>query len=410
MRIGDIDHTYNLMNRMIIIRNYLVFLLFCLVIHSSAFSQFTYYDHSNTTNWEMINQMVESGRHIKDSLQESGYTAESFSIFEIGDQKWMTIDGRFDVFQWEKGKWKNIYKGNHHGYNYNSQKFLFDNKLFSYRGYGFWKHHGEIVEFLPLKGSWEIIPETMSLPFGIGYVQDSTFYIHAGDCFHLDLKNDQGIQSASCHFTIRNELPYGKVYNFQDYILVASILEDGAQFPLIKKETGEVFLSHKQPFKDIRDNRTVNSLIHIKGNEMTIVFPDSSSVEYDIENELQYYFQEPNEAKKPFPWYWWVLIFVSVSLLSFAVIRHLRKPEVSSESDRLLPLKKHAGRLIDSDELDKILGVDEIPVYETRKYKRASLIQELNALSKIQSGHEIILREKNPEDKRFYLYRIQSID
>lgn len=133
-------------SRIVIVSFVLVF------VKQTSFSQFIYYDRSTDTDWKKISEMVESGRKIRDSLQNLGYPAETFFLHHVGKRIWMSIDGRFDVFEWTGSKWVNLYKGTHHGYNHKSERFTFRDKLFSYRGYGFWREHGEIIEFLPQNG------------------------------------------------------------------------------------------------------------------------------------------------------------------------------------------------------------------------------------------------------------------
>lgn len=391
------------------LRRYINITLVLLSFAHSAHSQFIYYDQSDSTDWRLVDEMIESGRELQDSLKALGYTAEGFFINEVSGKKWMSVDGRFDVFEWSDGKWINLYNGTFHGYNYKSQKFTFGGKLFSYKGYGFWRDHGEIIEFLPEKGEWEIIPDSKELPYGVGYIVDSSFYIYSSDCYRVNLL-EQSVQSVSCKYSIRDQIPHGREYVFDDYIMIASRLDDGSQFPLIEKNSGNVYISYRQPFKGIRDPRATNALIHIKGNQMTIIFQDTSSVVYNVEEELQYYVQQTDAGVSVLERYWKIIIGLSILLIGIVLLRSSKRKAVHSDLIRLLPFKDYSGSLIDSDELDKILGIDEIKVYETRKHKRASFIQELNSLSVHEFGHELILRERNPDDKRFYLYRIQYSD
>lgn len=385
----------------------LPFMFTCLIFFQNiARAQFIYYDRSPATDWDEINRLVASARDLQDSLQGLGYVAEGFFIHEISGEKWMTIDGRFDVYEWQSDQWKNLYEGTYHGYNYMSHKFVYDEKLFSYKGYGYWREHGEIIEFLPAKGGWEIIPDSRDLPYGVGYMVDSLFYIHSDACYNVHLI-DQTVKNIPCVYSIRDEVPTGRAYIFEDYTLIASVLDDGTHYPLIEKNSGEVYLSRRQPFNGLREPSTVDAIIHMKGNQMTILRPDSTSVQYTVDEELQYYIQEPKEARQAFSWFWWALIGGSLVVLGAMLVRSKKKPVVQGNTSPLLPFKGYDGKLIDSDELDKILGIDEVPVYETRKHKRALLIRELNSLSKQQFGHELIVRKKNPLDKRFYQYKIQ---
>lgn len=389
-------------SRIVIISFVLVF------VKQTSFSQFIYYDQSTATDWKKVSEMAESGRKIRDSLQNLGYPAETFFLHHVGKRIWMSIDGRFDVFEWSENTWVNLYKGTFHGYNHKSEKFTYRDKLFSYRGYGFWREHGEIIEFLPEKGGWEIIPASQGLPFGVGYMRDSLFYIHADKCYSVHLLQ-QNIEPVSCQYTIRGEIPHGREYHFRDFMLVASHLKDGYQFPLIDKRTGDIYLSTRQPFKALRDTRITNAVIHVRDNDLTIRFPDDSVVAYHVADEMKYYLKEsvPKGLKRYLLWsIAAVFFFAGGGLLMYK----RRRQEKTINAEALAAFKEYEGKLIDSDTLDTILGIQDIIVYETRKFKRANMIKELNTISKIHHGQELILREKNPMDKRFYLYRIQSVN
>lgn len=119
------------------------------------------------------------------------------------------------------------------------------------------------------------------------------------------------------------------VNNFEDFILIASILEDGSQYPLIEKGSGVVYLSRRQPFKELRDLKRLNSLIHIKGNQMTILFLTHPLDE--VEDELQYYTQESNVTKERRTWYWWAAIALIIfsSPLQFDRIFEGQKVQLS---------------------------------------------------------------------------------
>ncbi|MBT8231343.1 MAG: hypothetical protein KJN84_01855, partial [Bacteroidia bacterium] len=148
-----------------------------------SFGQFIYYDKSEIIDSSKLHKIYKAGKELQSSLKKLGFTAETFEIFELNDRILMTIDGRFDVYEWRNQNWLNLYKGSLHGYNHNSQKFIYNDKLFSFRGYGFWREHGEIIEFLPEKGEWELVQGTNILPFGFGVVQDSVFIVNSDKCY-----------------------------------------------------------------------------------------------------------------------------------------------------------------------------------------------------------------------------------
>lgn len=384
-----------------------ILISFIQLIQKQGNCQFIYDGSPDTISIAQINKISTAAREIRDSLKAQGYTAETFTIRQVQYNYWMTIDGRLDVYEWNGKDWLNLYQGTFHGYNFRSHQFVHNDKLYSFGGYGFWREHGEIIEFLPEKGEWEIIPESKELPYGIGYKVDSIYYIHSNECFLVDLGIGE-INSVPCQYDIRGEIPQGRVFNFEDYILITSFLEDGSQFPLINKRTNEVYLSQRQPFKGIRDRRISNSSIYIEGNSMTIIYPDRSSIKYRVTDELEYYNLESSQSET------WqiaagglVILFIGLAILFY---RNFNSNKLKNSENQLFePFKEYSGDLIDSEQLDKILGINGIINRETRKYKRAALVKEINNWSTTNYGKDLIERERDPSDKRFYLYRIQNL-
>jgi hypothetical protein len=369
----------------------------------SSFSQVIYYDTSDSTDWKSIAVMTQSTREIRDSLQTAGYSAKKFIIHEIAGKKWMTIDGRFDVFEWNNDHWVNLYKGTYHGYNFLSQKFTIGGKLFSYRGYGFWRAHGEIIEFLPEEGSWEIMPESVDLPVGVGYVKDSVFHIVSDQCFDADV-SQQKVKAVPCLFHIPELSFEWQEYNFRDYLLL-----HGKMNPLINKQNGDVYLSRGSPFKSLLHDWTItDALIHLKDNDITIVFADNDTVRYNANNELQHYMKQSEDKKQTSFWLWTPLFVLIMAIVIFLIYRFYPRRH-HSDAEILSAFKGYEGQLLDSDTLDAILGIEDIIVYETRKHRRASLIKEINLLSDSLYGKNLIERERNPNDKRFFLYRIKEL-
>ena len=383
-------------------RNLVSILLLFATVYSS-FSQVIYYDTSDSTDWQSIAVMTQSTREIRDSLQMAGYSAKKFIIHEIAGKTWMTIDGRFDVFEWHNDHWVNLYKGTYHGYNFLSQKFTIDGKLFSYRGYGYWQSHGEIIEFLPEQGGWEIVSESADLPVGLGYVRDSVFHIISDKCIEVDVRKGK-VKSVPCLFQVPELILEWQEYNFRDYLLLG-----GNMNPLIDKQNGDVYLSSRSPFKSLLHDWTLtDALIHLKDNDITIVFADNDTVRYNANNELQYYMKQSEEEEQTSFWLWAPLIVLIIATVIFLLYRYYPRRQ-HSDAQILSAFKGYEGKLLDSDTFDAILGIEDIIVYETRKHKRATLIKEINMVSASLYGKTLIERERNPNDKRFFLYRVKEL-
>lgn len=386
----------------------LFILVFSFLCITPGECQFVFVDNFDQENPENIDRFITAARGIKDSLITLGVFPERFDLFEIGNDLYMTADGRFDVFQWKDSSWVNVYKGSYHGYNFNSQKFTYKNKLFSYRGYGFWREHGEIIEFLFEKGEWQMTLGTNQLPFGFGYMRDTVFSVYGSSCYTVDLIR-QSVSKSHCSFDLGEEVPKGQVYNFKNYLLINSRLMDGSHNPIIDKRDGKVYLSRRQPFSELMNDQIKNALIHIHGDAMDIFFPNGEKVQYTVDDELRYYLLKSPETQKVNRWVYLMIIPVLLGLI--LLYRFKKSPQVNeSEQDQLLlKFSNYTNTTIDADTLDRILEIDNISVYETKRYKRALLVRKINTISKSKHGNAFIVRKRDPSDKRFFLYQIQDL-
>ena len=64
--------------------------------------------------------------------------------------------------------------------------------------------------------------------------------------------------------------------------------------------------------------------------------------------------------------------------------------------------------MLNADQFDTIIGLDQIPSPETRRSRRARIIQVTNAETTARFGHPLVVRTKSESDKRIVLYRIQD--
>lgn len=70
-------------------------------------------------------------------------------------------------------------------------------------------------------------------------------------------------------------------------------------------------------------------------------------------------------------------------------------------------LSSSAPAVLDTNELDELLGISELESLETRRSHRARLIRQCNAWSESQTGKSLIFRKKDPTDRRRILYAIR---
>jgi hypothetical protein len=60
--------------------------------------------------------------------------------------------------------------------------------------------------------------------------------------------------------------------------------------------------------------------------------------------------------------------------------------------------------------LDGILGIDSVDNNDSKRLKRSRWVNKLNEYYNSQNGKDLIIRDKNPEDKRYIYYKVNSSD
>ncbi|MCH1576338.1 MAG: VCBS repeat-containing protein [Flavobacteriales bacterium] len=123
-------------------------------------------------------------------------------------------------------------------------------------------------------------------------------------------------------------------------------------------------------------------------------------------------------------WSWYSLLPVLCIALAIATIVRFRKrqnqrdfgstsPYRSTPPQDLQPLlmklQAHCGQAIETSQLDEIFGVRELDTDETRRARRARLIKETNHWSQDALDLDVIVRKRDPKDRRRALYLIHPV-
>lgn len=131
-----------------------------------------------------------------------------------------------------------------------------------------------------------------------------------------------------------------------------------------------------------------------------------------------------DEESKPISFYngfqgvWAGLALAALVLLGIWRKNLARQPERSlAEAGEWLPdeefqqilerLRSSAPAILDTHELDGLLGLSDVESLETRRSHRARLIRQCNAWSESKMGKLMIVRKKDPTDRRRTLYSIK---
>lgn len=387
------------------------------------YSQIYFLDHGSTSDSIEMIRMINKGWNVHDSLYKSKGTIESMEIFEVRGKKYMLADGRFDVFEWRNGNWVNLYKFFHHGYNYSGYKFVFNDEIYSFGGYGFWRKHGELVKFLWDRNEWEIVTYNNDKPEGFGYTyySDGNLYvidpisynetknisINKGKSFRLDLKTLK-----KSDFDISFNYSHGAIFETKNYLLFLS-----KPTCLINKRKQALSFNNLTCFEGIKNLdfrkkmffHTRNDLVSVYDRNMRLI------LKFDIESELKGF--EPVRSKSLN--YYFLIPGIVIFLISASGLVYFKRKKTKSSINKSKtdkfghPLIEKfmalSGQTITVEELDVILGIENILHAETQRYKRSKIINAINQETSMKTGKELIHRIPDPEDKRRFLYEVNGL-
>lgn len=304
-------------------------------------------------------------------------------------------------------------------------------------GYGFWTNHIDLLAFDELHGSWELVVTKNQPPnyFSAQVYQNSKgIYSLFGEEFNqregLDLKNAQGyfldwktkewkeIEILIEGLDLKDLAEKGGLYflQTQDYAFWASY--NGLKnigWNLIEKETGKIFF-----FDSKNIDMGIGPYLEIEGNVLTYPAPSGQLKTLDL-NEIRIKSKEVGfirlkESAAFGDSTWSYLLFFAAIVLGLVLVKlvlpkmknQAKVASVPKKSDALQLLLPYSGQFLTTETLDELLGIDNQANFDSRRMKRARLINEINEQYLAQKGKELIVREKKEEDKRYVYYKIQA--
>jgi hypothetical protein len=304
-------------------------------------------------------------------------------------------------------------------------------------GHGFWASHLDLLAFDELHGSWELVTtknQPRDLYTSLVYQNSeglvALFGEYTNPRYGMEEKNTQGFfldwdtrEWKPVEFQIEGldskELAtkWGLfVIQTQDYVFWTSTNGlKNISWNLIEKETGTIFYF---PNKNI--DMGIAPYLEIVGNVMTYPSPSGDLKTLDLDvirqqaKEVGFVRLRSTKAQSSSPWIYG-LFFGVIFLGGLWMKKVLSKkkeegPEVQP-SKKLEPIQlllPYSGQLLTTEALDQLLGIDGQANFDSRRMKRARLINDINEQYLAQKGKELIVREKKAEDKRYVYYKIQA--
>jgi len=185
---------------------------------------------------------------------------------------------------------------------------------------------------------------------------------------------------------------------------------------LIEKESGKLFY-----FDSKNVDMGLSPFLEVNGNVLRYATPSGEIKSLDLDELRQESkevgsIQPSNKVELDGASSWGYGLFIMLvalgGLLVFKIIPRYRKEKTPSlPSKKLDPLQllvPLSGQLLTTETLDQLLGIDGQANFDSRRMKRARLINDINEQYLEQAGKELIVRDKKPEDKRYVYYKIQA--
>ena len=337
---------------------------------------------------------------------------------------------RFNVWEWQDTGWVNLYKDNNKGWcigNY----YIQDGSLLGFTGNGFWSAQSGIYLFDQNSGGWEIIAtKNKALPFSsfgdfrlgkdtiisfFGYmnIQGEGIYNKSNKNYGVDLKTKQW-------FRVKNNFDYGllksghpnNVFDMEN--TVCSFFRDYKV--MVDKSTLNIFYVKQNKYKrdfDFYYNDS-KSITVIKDGDKMILGDSIPSFAIKAGSITFSDLDEGEVLPIKTNTFYWITIALVVFIIGVSIgwfISRFKKDSIEDDyipSELIVQVMLNSGQLMGSDKMDEMLGTGDDPNPDSRRVKRSRIIQEINTEYQIIASKELITRQRDPNDKRFMLYKIEN--
>ena len=378
-------------------------------------------------------------RAVLDSLdkiyEKSPYR---YLIYELGSKRYVQVGCTFDLYEVDGDTLVNKYVYFNRGYSCASNSFVRENTHFMLGGHGFWQSHMDLLSFDELHGSWELQvtkdqPDNYFSQFVYKNSKGvfSLFGTTSNQRYAIDSKNLHGyfldwetkawkeIEVVIEGLSLEELAEKGGLYfvQTQDYAFWASTSGlKNIGWNLIEKETGKIFY-----YESKNVDMGLSPFLEIKGNVLHYIMPSGELKVLDLAQIRQKstevgYVKVKEAAAFGISSSWAYILFFVVVAIGWLIVKKIlpkKKMEEPEErpSQRLEPIQlllPYSGQLLTTETLDQLLGIDSQANFDSRRMKRARMINDINEHYFAQTGKELIVREKKAEDKRYVYYKIQA--
>lgn len=363
---------------------------------------------------------------------ESNFTA----LWHAGDLRFLSLDIDSIV---------DVSRSANHGWNYGAFPYFHQGNFHLVGGYGFWRKHADDIVFSVSTREWERVGDSYGMDFANDSERDWFFRLADGNIGCLQWQTTAESPHANGSIwkmpagggawtkMYQVKPPAGSarivvLYDLKDWLLIGysnlalSLVRksDWSVATLLSYPLFEVLRSHDPSALAIFDHRveawTLDTLIaSLRVEEMLASISEEDWGLFVEEDALRSVAQQNGEEGT------YRLPTTIIGVLSLAVIlaivyerrKKLQGMKIRQDNsingladDVIAALLELEDEHISIPEFDQwIRGADSMSP-ETVRSKRAQLFKEVNQLSRQKLGHEILIRERSPEDSRIFRYRV----
>jgi hypothetical protein len=368
----------------------------------------------------------------------------AYLFYENGQELFVLVSCTFDLYRVHEGMLEKQYRYFNRGYNCGANVFARDGGSYLLGGHGFWLNHMDLLAFDDIHGSWEWIKTTnQPMDYYSNHVYQNSkgvfslfggFYNPRTDTegkdyqgYFLDWKTKswKKLEVRIDGVDMADYVENGGAYftESQDYVLLASTIgKPNLGWNIIEKESGRIFY-----FSSRNVDIGLSPYLEISGNQLTYQAPsgDIKILDLDAIKAKSVLVGEvrvlgPASTPKVFDQLPLYLIFcvgfggVLIWVLLARRTKGVNPPSAMKEEvtvAKISPLElllPYSGQLLTTEQLDQLFGIDQQANFDSKRMKRARLINEVNEQHRASTGKELIERDKKPEDRRYVYYKIQA--
>ena len=368
----------------------------------------------------------------------------AYLFYENGKDLFVLVSCTFDLYRVHEGRLEKQYRYFNRGYNCGANVFAREGVSYVLGGHGFWANQMDLLSFDEIHGSWEWIKTTnQPMDYYSKYVYQNSkgvFSLFGG--FYNPRSETEGLETQGYFLDWKTKAwqklevridgidiaeyvtQAGAYFNeTQDYIVLATTLgKPNLGWNILEKETGLIF-----SFSSGNVDMGLSPFVEVIGNRLTYQAPSGDAKMLDLDAIKAKSVQVgkvsvigPASTPKVFdqlPLYLVLCVVLGGGLIWVLLARRTKgintplpiNEEVqggkASPLELLLPF---SGQLLTTEQLDQLLGIDQQANFDSKRMKRARLINEVNEQHFANTGKELIERDKKPEDRRYVYYKIQA--